>query len=226
MRKTRSALLLFVMLVGVVAAACGGGGGEDPEKTPGERITDPARVPSSTPIASLISCDDAAPAAGTCYKIAGRQVEVGTVAGTFAAPDATSAATGTAKRYVVQSGDLCGTIAEAHGVSVDELLKANRTIDANCSNLQAGAELVIPGTQAANGAATPTPRAGQVQAATASPTPTPASTGGKVHVVQSGESCEGIAGQYGVTTAALIAANPSVNASCSNLQLEQELTIP
>jgi len=237
-RKFTLPFVVFAIVLALTATACGGGGGESPEKKPGERITDPARVPSSTPVASLISCDDKAPAAGTCYKIAGRQVEVPNVVSAAPSKSVSGAApaaapTGGAKKYVVQSGDLCGTIAAEHGVSVDALLKANRSIDANCGNLHAGDELVIPagGTTATAGSVAPTPtptaKPGSVRGATASPTPRGGTaSGGKTHVVQSNESCEGIAATYGVTTSALIAANSEINSSCSNLQLEQVLTIP
>ncbi|MCY3647990.1 MAG: LysM domain-containing protein [Chloroflexi bacterium] len=58
-----------------------------------------------------------------------------------------------ATTYVVQAGDVCWRIAQDFGISTSRLLEANPRIDANCSNLRVGWELVIPGSGAA--AATP-----------------------------------------------------------------------
>jgi LysM repeat protein len=46
--------------------------------------------------------------------------------------------------YVVQEGDTCGAIAEANGVTLEDFLAANPAIDADCTNLQVGQEVVIP----------------------------------------------------------------------------------
>ena len=54
-----------------------------------------------------------------------------------------------ATTYVVQAGDVCWRIAQEFGISTSRLLEANPRIDANCSNLRVGWELVIPGTGAA-----------------------------------------------------------------------------
>lgn len=46
--------------------------------------------------------------------------------------------------YTVQPGDVCWRIAQDHGVTTIALLEANPRINANCTNLAVGWELVIP----------------------------------------------------------------------------------
>ncbi|KIK64621.1 carbohydrate-binding module family 50 protein [Collybiopsis luxurians FD-317 M1] len=47
-----------------------------------------------------------------------------------------------------------------------------------------------------------------------------------VYTVVSGDICIDIAAKFNVTTAALLAANPAVDAGCDNLQIGQQLCIP
>ncbi|MDE2934770.1 MAG: LysM peptidoglycan-binding domain-containing protein [Chloroflexota bacterium] len=54
-------------------------------------------------------------------------------------PDASTPAT-----YTVQPGDVCWRIAQDHSVTTIALLEANPRINANCTNLAVGWELVIP----------------------------------------------------------------------------------
>jgi LysM repeat protein len=49
--------------------------------------------------------------------------------------------------------------------------------------------------------------------------------GGRTHTVAAGEFCASIAQSKGVSVAALIAANPSVNAGCTNLKVGQVLNL-
>lgn len=46
--------------------------------------------------------------------------------------------------YTVQPGDVCWRIAQDHGVTTIALIEANPRINANCTNLAVGWELVIP----------------------------------------------------------------------------------
>src|SRR5688572_31768186 len=62
MARLFPAVIFGFLLVASATAACGGG--EDPE-TPGDRVTDPARVPSSTPIQNA-----------TLFKIQGNEVQI------------------------------------------------------------------------------------------------------------------------------------------------------
>jgi len=88
-----------------------------------------------------------------------------------------------ALRYTVQPGDTLSAIARRYGVSVADLVAANRLADPN--HIRYGESLAIP----APGAAAPAPA-------------TPA-----VHVVQPGEHLTAIAGRYGTTVDALVLAN-------------------
>jgi LysM repeat protein len=78
-----------------------------------------------------------------------------------------------------------------------------------------GAQTVVPG-----GSATPG-RTGTAQATTPGGTP-----GAKTYTVKAGDNCGKIAEQFGVTAAALIAANTDINAECTNLKEDQVLKIP
>ena len=46
--------------------------------------------------------------------------------------------------YTVQAGDICGTIASDHDISLQELLDANDMTEADCNTLRVGQELKIP----------------------------------------------------------------------------------
>lgn len=208
MARTLLALGLgLAALSGLVAAACGGG---SPEPASGERITDPARVPTATPMQNPV-----------LYRIQGNQVSLqgGDPAALTPVASPTSAAR---KTYTVKSGDTCSAIAAAEGISLDALVRANPTA---CNNLHIGDTLIIP-------APTPTPAAGSgglTSNPTVRPTPTvPRATGtagsGKVYTVQPGDTCADIAASYGVTIAALIAAN-GLNQDCL-LRVGQEIRIP
>ena len=180
----------------LIAAACGGDDG-GPSGV-GKPVTDPAKVPSSTPIQN-----------GTLYQIRGDVISTsGGVAGTVS-PIAGLTPTG-ARTYTVKGGDTCAGIAADFKVTVDELLKANRTIDSNCSNLRPGDQLRIP-----SGSPTPLPGG-------ATPTPRPGSP--KDYTVKSGDTCGAIAANFSVTLQALQSANPSIN--CGNLQIGQLIKIP
>ncbi|HET7738509.1 MAG TPA: LysM domain-containing protein [Tepidiformaceae bacterium] len=65
--------------------------------------------------------------------------------GTPAAATATTRPNGGGRTYVVESGDLCITIAEENDITLEELLEANDMTEDDCSSLQVGDELVIPG---------------------------------------------------------------------------------
>lgn len=49
---------------------------------------------------------------------------------------------------------------------------------------------------------------------------------GATYTIEAGDSCNGIASTLGVELDALMAANPSINDACSNLQLGGELVVP
>jgi len=199
-RRLSFVVLLLGFAFGLVAIACGGG---DKTAGTGQRITDPARVPSSTPILNPV-----------LYTIR-QDGQVSTSGGPSITVSPNSTATSAAKTYTVVSGDTCSAIAAKFGITLDELLKANRTIDAGCTNIHAGDPLKIPA------AATPasTVNSGPLGSG---PTPKPS---GKSYVVNSGDTCSGIAQSFGVKVADLISIN-GLDADCRTLRPGQTLKIP
>ncbi len=111
-----------------------------------------------------------------------------------------SASGGAPAIHVVQSGEVLSVIAEKYGISLDELVGANRI--ANPNLVSPGTELVIPGLSAAELEA-----ANQI-----------------VHIVQQGESLGAIATRYGVTTDAIIEANNIANPNV--IRVGDRLIIP
>ena len=208
-KRAGLALLACVALAGAVLTGCGGGGDGD-SGSQGDRITDPAKVPSSTPIGQ------GAPTKYEIHQDGSLSVSGGpTVAGT-PLPNQTPAA-GSGGKYTVKSGDTCGGIAAQYGVTADQLIAANRaTINQGCTNLHEGDEIKIPG--AASTTSTPRPSSGGAS------TPTPRA-GSRSYTVQSGDTCDDIARNQGVTLADLIALN-NLDAECRNLQPGQVLKIP
>lgn len=106
-------------------------------------------------------------------------------------------------------------------VATNQALQATRTAQAGTpgATQPAGAATTPANNQTPGTATTPN----RTTTTTASPT---GAAGGENYTVASGDTCGAIASREGVTTAALIAANPAVNAECSNLQVGQVLRIP
>lgn len=204
-----AAVLAGGLVFGLAAAACGGGGSPEEEGN-GERITDPARVPSSTPVQNP-----------TLYKIQGNQVTlVGGDTSQLTPVAGKTPASG--KSYTVKSGDTCSQIAADHGITTDALIKANPTV---CDTLNVGDVLRIPAA-----AATPTQTSGGLTSnptvrATATTAPSGGTGGsGKKYTVKSGDTCADIAASYGVPIAEIIALN-GLSPDCP-LQVGQEVKIP
>lgn len=190
-----AALCVTAMLI-----ACGGGGESE---QPGERITDPARVASSTPIQNP-----------TLFKIQGNEVIL--TGGTSGQITPVAAITPAATDYIIKQGDFCSTIAADNRLTLDEFMKANRNVD--CNALKIGDKVKIPSSAA------PTPTRGSL---TGNPTTRPGTTGGGgSYIVAAGDTCAGIAAAKGVTLAAFMAANGTINSTCSNLKAGQVVTIP
>ena len=143
--------------------------------------------------------------------------------------------------YTVKDGDTLAGIAARFGVSLSDLAEANPSIDA--SRLSIGQVVKLPAatepppaaTATAPPAATPTsaPEASATEAPpppteppatnTPGPTSTPSSLG-QTYTVQEGDIPETIAAKFGITTEALLAANPGIDPT--NLQIGQVLIIP
>lgn len=201
MRVSRLPLLLVGLAALFASVACGGGT-RDSGTGKGQRITDPAKVPSSTPIQNP-----------TLYQITGDEVILS--GGQSAKITPTGTTLPATQTYVVRPGDVCGAIATQFGITVDELQKANRSMD--CSTLRIGDPLKIPAKAAA-----PTVAGGATGSLTSNPT-TRAS--GRTYTVRDRDTCADIAINQGVKTADLIAKN-GLDAACQNLKIGQVLQIP
>ena len=139
-RKRGSVVVLAVLGLASLALgltiACGGGGGKSSSGVTGT-VTDPKRVSTATPWAS--------PPA-VVYLQDGQLAPIPTNGGTQppaqGTPSSSTGAGSCGTTYKVVSGDNPSTIAQKCGVTLDNLLKANPSI--NPSNLQVGQELKIP----------------------------------------------------------------------------------
>ena len=174
MKRLTCAALGVLAVAGIsLAVACGG----DSAKPLGQRVTDPAAVPTSTPLVFPL-----------VYQIRGDVVSTTGGSGTLpAGVSATPSRSG--NTYTVAAGDKCASIAAQFKITVDELRKNNRTINDACNNLKIGDVLKV------QGASTPTP---------SGPTP---KTSGKEYKILSGDTCGAIAASYGVDVEKLIQAN-------------------
>jgi LysM repeat protein len=177
--------------LGLLAAACNSGGGTET----GSRETDPALVPTSTPMQNPLT-----------FRVRNDEIEIirdgaGTTGGT----------TGSPQTHTVAEGETCADIANAYGITVDALIRANRSINADCTNLGTGDELRIPSA---------TPTAGP----SGSSTPAPGG-GGNTYTVAEGDTCADIAAQFGVSADEIIALN-GLDADCATLQPGDVLQIP
>ncbi len=206
MTNPRLATVFACSAIALLAAACGGGGGA--EEGDGPRVSDPAKVSTSTPLANAvlytIKQDGSVSASGAASSVTVPAGPTLTGGGTSQVAQSGS--------YTVESNDTCAAIANSHDISVDQLLAVNRTI--NCNNLRIGDVLKIP----ASATVAATPRAGS--------TATGGGGGGKTYTVASGDSCSAIATANGVTVPALLAANPAINTNCTNLDIGDVLRIP
>ncbi len=117
------------------------------------------------------------------------------------APAAPPAASGSTTNYTVKAGESLAAIAARYGITAAELQRLNGLSDPNL--LRVGQTIKVPG---------------QAQA------PAPATTGGRKHVVQRGETLYSIAVRYGVTVTALQAANDLSNPD--QIRVGQTLQIP
>ena len=113
--------------------------------------------------------------------------------------------------YVVRPGDTLRGIAAAHGTTISAIVRANSL--ANPDVIYPGQRLLIPARDGS--AAVPAP----------APTSTkPAAAAGVYHIVQLGNTLDKIARSYGVTPAAIIAANGINNPDL--IWVGQKLLIP
>jgi LysM repeat protein len=130
-------------------------------------------------------------------------------------PGAPSGSAGGEGNYTVVSGDTCGGIAEAHGITTDALIAANDGLD--CAALQVGQSLTIPpppeeeGTEGEEGEGE-----GEADDDTGD--------GDGTYTVQSGDTGAAIADACGITLDELAELNP--DADLNSLQVGQEINVP
>jgi LysM repeat protein len=196
---SRYVVLTLLLVVGGLLVACNGGGGDGDSQAPGNiSLTDPNTVPSSTPISTA-----------QVFLIRENGVSAPTGA-TATISSGGNGGGGGGNTYTVQSGDTCGLIASSLEVATADLIAANPLINAECTNLQPGQLLAVPGGSGGGGSAGVS-------------TPTPGAASGDTHVIASGDTCFDIAAAYGVDLDALIALN---NVDCGALQPGQIIQIP
>jgi LysM repeat protein len=114
--------------------------------------------------------------------------------------------------YTIQAGDTLNAISTKFGTTVAVLEAINPTV--NPSNLQVGAQIIIPAT------VTPAPVVAQPSAIPAVVTPLSNAT----YTIQSGDTFNSIAAKLGIAVASLEAANPTVN--INNLQVGSQISVP
>ena len=120
------------------------------------------------------------------------------------------------QEYTVVAGDTCGGIAYTFGISVESLISLNN-LSADCSDLAVGQVLRIP---------YPTPTPDPTRPADY-PEPPPSKPTASVleYKVVDGDTCGGIAYNFGISVESLLTAN-NLAADCSNLTVDQILIIP
>ncbi len=117
-----------------------------------------------------------------------------------------SSYSGTSSTYTVKRGDTIAKIAARQGVTVQELLKANKMTARQADSIHAGQKLTIPG----KGRSAESSRGGK------------AST----YTVKRGDTVAKIASRHGVTVQELLKANKMTARQANSIHAGQRLTIP
>jgi len=115
--------------------------------------------------------------------------------------------------YLTKSGDQCGTIASAKGISLSQFQQWNPTVGAACGGLWGNAYVCI-----STIGHTPTP----VNPGNGINTPAPIQNGmttscSKFHFVAAGQNCDSISRQYGISLSNFVKWNPAVGSACAGL---------
>lgn len=118
----------------------------------------------------------------------------------FGKTEAAKASTATTSTYAVKAGDSLEKIARKSGTSAETLAKSNGLTTS--SVIHPGLKLKVPGAA--------TRAAAQTVAVASSQT---TKINGKTHTVQQGETFSSISRKHGISTGALVAANPKVKPS-------------
>jgi LysM repeat protein len=100
-------------------------------------------------------------------------------------------------KYTVVNGDICDGIGAEFSVTASAIISANPSINIGCTNLQVGQILCIPDRSCM-----------------------------QKYTVVSGETCDRIGAEFGVSGSGIISANPIINSWCTNLEGGQIICIP
>ncbi|KAL6233083.1 hypothetical protein BDW75DRAFT_196167 [Aspergillus navahoensis] len=131
--------------------------------------------------------------------------------------------------HKVASGDQCDTIEANYGIINAQFSSWNPYIDDHCSNLWLDYYVCVHVSGASTTTSEPAPAQTSTAPSTGSDTntnaPSPTQAGidancDKYHKVVSGDQCDTIESQYGITHADFSAWNPSIDDRCSNLWLD------
>ncbi|TQB68082.1 hypothetical protein MPDQ_004049 [Monascus purpureus] len=173
------------------------------------------------------------PAVGsTCsYLDIGDAVCIGTASSTSAS-SATSTATATTasstlepntdpsctKYHKVVAGDSCVDIEQEYGITAAEFLAWNPTVGSSCSGLWLGYLVCVDAPAIASSSTTPTATSTSTStSAVPDVEPSTVADCTKYHLVVSGDDCQTIEAQYGITAAQFNEWNPYVGAGCESL---------
>ncbi|KAJ8114046.1 hypothetical protein OPT61_g3980 [Boeremia exigua] len=116
--------------------------------------------------------------------------------------------------YKIQSGDGCDSIAQKNGITPAQLKSWNTEINASCSNLWLDYYIC-----------TGVPGAATTTTSPPSPSNSPALPGAvsncnKWYKIQSGDTCDNIAGKNAITVAQFRSFNTQITSSCNNLWMD------
>jgi LysM repeat protein len=194
----RAPLLLAALVGALLAAGCGGGQESAASDGPIRTATPYARQP--TP---LILTPGPAAGVGTAQEVT----------------------------YKVEAGDTLLAIAGRFDTTVEAIVRRNNL--ASAAEIRIGQELTIPVGPQTRAPSTATPARGAT--ATASPAPGPtlapgrtptAPPGGRLYIVQPGDTAGAIAERFGVSLADLAAANGRSTSALASLRVDETLIIP
>ncbi|KAH6688815.1 LysM domain protein [Leptodontidium sp. MPI-SDFR-AT-0119] len=127
--------------------------------------------------------------------------------------------------YLVVSGDQCGTIATAKGISLSSFYAWNPAVGSTCASLWADYYVcvnVIGGTTSTTSTTTSVSTTTTTGNGVTTPTPVEpgiTTTCSKFHLVVSGDTCAAIATAAGITTTQFYAWNTNVGSTCASLWL-------
>ncbi|KAK1841141.1 LysM domain-containing protein-like protein 1 [Colletotrichum chrysophilum] len=121
--------------------------------------------------------------------------------------------------HLVESGNTCDAITTQYGISLSDFYEWNPAVGSACSGLWLGYYvcIAVPGTSTRPPSVTPTATSGP-----SPPSPTQAGlieSCNKFHLVESGNTCEIVANQYGISLANFYRWNPAVGSACTGLWL-------